>query len=384
MATLNWSKPHVRAAGYQLLLALVLVASGWWAAANVVANLAGAGVGLDFAFFFQRAGFDISISWIDYDASDTYARAFAAGLLNTLALAAAAIVAATVVGIFVGVAQVSGNPLAEGAMRGYVGLMRNQPKLVILLAIYIALLNGLPNVRGSFNPLPGVYLSNRGLYVPAPEWTAGQPALLLVGTAAGVAAAWLYARHARRQREARGVRRPVGALAVAAVVAGLALPGLWGAWPAWSVPQRAGFGFDGGTLASIQFVALWLALTVYHGAQIGEVVRGGILSVPKGQWEAAAALGLSAAQGLRLVVLPQVLRTTIPPLTSQYLNLLKNTSIGLAVGYTEFLAVAGTTINQSFRPIEVMTVVMTVYLAIGLMLSGAMNLLNARLRVAER
>lgn len=380
---LRWSNPSVRAALYQWGLAVALVVGGLWAAGNVAANLARAGVTLDFGFFFQRAGFDIGSSWIEYDASDSYARAFAAGLLNTLALALASIVSATLVGLFAGVSQVSGNPLAEWVSRAYVGLMRNLPKLVILLAVYIALLNALPNVRGAFNPLPGVFLANRGLYLPVPVWSAAQWPLL-VGIVAAIALSVAHARAARRAREARGDGRPVLPVTLALLAAGLVVPALLGAGPAWSVPERAGFSFDGGTLVSIQFVALWLALTVYHGAQVAEIVRGGIQAVPRGQWEAAAALGLSPAQQLRKVALPQVLRITLPPMTSQYLNLLKNTSIGLAVGYTELLAVAGTTINQSFRPVEVMTVVMTVYLAIGLLLSGAMNLLNARLQGAGR
>jgi general L-amino acid transport system permease protein len=382
-SALRWSNPRVRAALYQWGLAALLVGAGLWAAGNVAANLARAGVALDFGFFFQRAGFDISIAWIDYDATDSYARAFAVGLLNTLALAFAAVVSATLVGVFAGVAQVSGNPLAEWASRGYVGLMRNLPKLVILLAVYIALLNALPGVRAAFNPLPGVFICNRGIFLPAPQWNAAQW-LQLLGVALGAVLAIGHARRARHLREARGHAPAVLPLTLALLAAGIVLPGLAFGWPDWSVPQRAGFSFDGGVLASIQFVALWFALTVYHGAQIAEIVRGGIQAVPRGQWEAAAALGLSPAQQLRRVVLPQVLRITLPPMTSQFLNLLKNTSIGLAVGYTELLAVAGTTINQSFRPVEVMTVVMTVYLAIGLLLSGAMNLLNARLQGPRR
>jgi general L-amino acid transport system permease protein len=261
--------------------------------------------------------------------------------------------------------------------------MRNLPKLVILLAVYIALLNALPGVRAAFNPLPGVFICNRGIFLPAPQWNAAQW-LQLLGVALGAVLAIGHARRARHLREARGHAPAVLPLTLALLAAGIVLPGLAFGWPDWSVPQRAGFSFDGGVLASIQFVALWFALTVYHGAQIAEIVRGGIQAVPRGQWEAAAALGLSPAQQLRRVVLPQVLRITLPPMTSQFLNLLKNTSIGLAVGYTELLAVAGTTINQSFRPVEVMTVVMTVYLAIGLLLSGAMNLLNARLQGPRR
>lgn len=309
------------------LLALV-IGAGWLAAHIAGANLARAGIGIDFGFFSQRAGFDIGDTLISYSASDTYARAFFVGLINTLVLAAASMVSATVVGIAAGSLLVSDNPLAEGAMRAYVGAMRNLPKLVLLLAIYVVMVSGLPNVRAALNPLPGVFVSNRGLHLPGLDWSATASLM-----------------------------------------------------PAWSVPVLEGFDFSGGMLVPLAFVALWVTLTGYHGAQIAEIVRGGINSVPKGQWDAALALGLTPWQRMTSVILPQVARSILPPMTSQYLNLIKNTSIGLAVGYTELLAVGGTTINQSLRSVEVMTVVMSVYLAISLVVAAGMNLLNARLRV---
>jgi general L-amino acid transport system permease protein len=364
--------------GQGALLAAILGA-GWFAAASVSANLARAGIGIDFGFFFSQAGFDIADAPIPYTASDTYARAFVVGILNTLSLAAASVVAATIVGVLAGVVLVSGNPLAEGAMRAYVGAMRNLPKLVLLLAVYVALVGGLPNVRGALHPLPGVFVSNRGLHLPAPTWQLG--VAWHAGMAvAGVLVAWLLARWAGRRRTAGMPAPPAPALAAAALCAGILLPLVPGGAAAWSVPVLEGFDFTGGALVSLAFVALWLTLTFYHGAQIAEVVRGGIEAVPRGQWLAALALGLTPRQRMWNVILPQVARSVLPPLTNQYLNLLKNTSIGLAVGYTEFLAVGGTTINQSLRSVEVMTLVMSVYLAIGLLVAHAMNLLNARLR----
>ena len=291
------------------------------------ANLARAGIGIDFGFFFQRAGFDIGDTLISYGASDTYARAFIVGLINTLVLASAAIVTATIVGVLAGALLVSDNPLAEAATRAYVGAMRNLPKLVLLLAIYVILVAGLPNVRSALNPLPGVFVSNRGLHLPSLDWSASASFI-----------------------------------------------------PSWSVPVLEGFDFSGGMLVSLAFVALWVTLTGYHGAQIAEIVRGGINSIPKGQWDAALALGLTPWQRMTAVILPQVARSVLPPLSSQYLNLIKNTSIGLAVGYTELLAVGGTAINQTLRSVEVMTVVMSVYLGISLIVATGMNLLNARLR----
>ncbi len=280
----------------------------------------------DFGFFFQPAGFDISHAPIAYQATDSFARAFAVGLTNTLIMACLAALGALVLGIFVGVGSVIGNAFGRAALNGFVGLMRNLPKLLILLAVYIVLVQSLPIPRESWNPLPGMYLSNRGFSFPVLEW-----------------ATWT-----------------------------------------WESPVRSRFGISGGMIIPTQFIALWLTLVVYHGAQIGEIVRGGLQSIPKGQWEASAAMGLTVRQRLKLVILPQVFRQIIPSLISQLINLLKNTSIGLAVGFADLMAVASTTINQAFKPVEVMTVVMILYLSIGLLLSLGLNLLNNRIRAGMK
>ncbi|MCD8503711.1 MAG: ABC transporter permease subunit [Burkholderiaceae bacterium] len=277
---------------------------------------------IDFGFFFQPAGFDISHAPLAFAATDSFARAFAVGLINTLLMATLAGVGALVAGVFVGVGTVIGNAFGRAVLNGFIGLMRNLPKLLILLAIYILFIQNMPLPREPFNPLPGVFLSNRGLSFPAIDW------------------------------------------------ATLSL----------DIPVMGRFGVSGGMIIPTQFVVLWLALALYHGAQIGEIVRGGLRSIGKGQWEAAAALGLGTRLKLKLVILPQVYRQVIPSLISQFINLLKNTSIGLAVGFADLMAVASTTINQAFKPIEVMTVVMLVYLSIGLLLSLALNTLNDRLR----
>ena len=281
---------------------------------------------IDFGFFFQPAGFDISHAPIAYQATDSFARAFAVGLTNTLIMACLAALGALVLGIFVGVGSVIGNAFGRAALNGFVGLMRNLPKLLILLAVYIVLVQSLPIPRESWNPLPGMYLSNRGFSFPLLEWTT---------------------------------------------------------WT-WESPVRSRFGVSGGMIIPTQFIALWLTLVVYHGAQIGEIVRGGLQSIPKGQWEASAAMGLTVRQRLKLVILPQVFRQIIPSLISQLINLLKNTSIGLAVGFADLMAVASTTINQAFKPVEVMTVVMILYLSIGLLLSLGLNLLNKRIRAGMK
>lgn len=277
---------------------------------------------LDFGFFFQPAGFDISHAPLAFAATDSFARAFAVGIANTLIMAVAAGSGALLLGIFIGVGTVIGNGFGRFTLNGFIGLMRALPKLLILLAIYVLMLQVLPMPREPVSFFGGMHLSNRGLSLPTIDlWT---------GTV--------------------------------------------------EMPEMSRFGLSGGTLVPMQFVALWLALVLYHGAQIGEIVRGGLQAIAPGQWEAATALGLGTRLKLRLVILPQVYRQIIPSLISQFINLLKNTSIGLAVGFADLMAVANTTINQAFKPFEVMTVTMLLYLGIGLLLSTALNLINQRLR----
>ena len=276
----------------------------------------------DFGFFFQSAGFDISHSPLAFASTDTYALAFAVGLINTLMMAALAGAGALLVGVFVGVGSTVGNGVSRAGLAGFVGLMRNLPKLLVLLAVYVALLQNLPSPKAPWGWAETVFLSNRGLNFPVYDWALG----------------------------------------------------------AWDVPNMSRFGLSGGMLIPMQFLALWFTLVIYHGAQVGEIVRGGLQSIPKGQWEAACALGLGTAVTIRRVILPQVFRQIMPSLISQTINLFKNTSIGLAVGFVDLMSVASTTINQAFKPIEVMVVVMLLYLFIGLLLSTGLNLLNHRLR----
>jgi general L-amino acid transport system permease protein len=279
-------------------------------------------LGTDFGFFFQSAGFDISHAPLAFASTDTYALAFAVGLINTLMMAALAGVGALLLGVFIGVGSTVGNGVSRAGLGGFVGLMRNLPKLLVLLAVYVALLQVLPSPDEPWGFAASVFLSNEGLNFSVYDFALGQ----------------------------------------------------------WDVPSMSRFGLSGGMLIPMQFLALWFTLVVYHGAQVGEIVRGGLQSIPKGQWEAASALGLGTSLKIRRVILPQVFRQIIPSLISQVINLLKNTSIGLAVGFVDLMSVASTTINQAFKPIEVMVVVMVLYLLVGLLLSTSLNLLNQRLR----
>jgi general L-amino acid transport system permease protein len=277
---------------------------------------------IDFGFFFKPAGFDISHAPIAFAATDSFARAFLVGLLNTLIMAGLAGLGALALGVFIGIGSHVGNPIGRASLDAFIGLMRNLPKLLILLAVYVIFIDALPRPREPWTILPGVYLSNRGLNLPAINFQT---------------------------------------LSI-------------------EMPTAGRFGIAGGLLIPTQFAALWFTLVIYHGAQIGEIVRGGLRAIPTGQWEAARALGLGARRMLQHVILPQVSRQIIPSLISQFINLLKNTSIGLAVGFADLMAVASTTINQAFKPVEVMAVVAVLYLSIGLLLATTLNLLNARLR----
>lgn len=277
---------------------------------------------LNFSFLLQPAGFDIGDALIAFQSTDSFLRAFVVGLINTLLMAFSAGISAMLLGTMIGVGLVVSNSTSKGALNVFVELMRNLPKLLLLLTIYIGMVNTLPLVSEALHPFPGFYLSNQGLAMPGFDFSTGQ----------------------------------------------------------FSIPEADRFGFQGGWEIPMQFVALWLTLTIYHGAQIGEIVRGGLQAVPKGQWEAAIALGLPLKQRLRLVILPQVMQLIIPSLISQFINLLKNTSIGLAVGFTDLMAVAGTTINQALKPVEVMLIIMCTYLVIGIVLASAFNVLTVRLR----
>lgn len=331
---------------------------------NVLRNMGAAGMAPGYGFLAQSAGFDVSESLIAYTADGSYLRVIAVGVLNTLLLSLVSLVLATLVGLVVGLTSVGPSPIGRAVARGYVELFRNIPKLLILLVLFVAAVTELPHVRQALSLGP-VVLSNRALYVPVPigdAWAGTGVALLAL--ALGGAVMW------------RGARARTVALLLAL--------GLVIAWPvAWSVPEFKGFDYQGGARVSLQFAVIALTLALYHGAQIGEVVRGGIEAVPRGQLEAARALGLGPANRVRYVVLPQALRVIVPPMNNQYANLIKNTSIAIAVGYSDLMSVSGTIINQTFRPLEMMVLTMAVYLVICLAVTTWLNRINDGLRRKE-
>jgi general L-amino acid transport system permease protein len=366
----------------QAALLFAIIGIGWWLVGNAQDNMAKRGLQFGFGFLDRPAGIPIGEMMIPYTPADTYARALTVGLLNTLRVAIVGIALCTVLGILLGVARLSSNPLLSGLVGGYIEVIRNTP-LVLQLVFWHAIILQLPSVRQALNPLPGVFLSQRGVKLPMIE---PGPELwgLLLALAAG-AAGWLWLLRRERARQlATGERRSTLLPGLSMLLGLPALATLAGHAPAVSWPELAGFNFEGGLTLSPEFFALLIGLVVYTSAFVAEIVRAGIQAVHKGQWEAARALGLPGGRIMRLVILPQALRVIIPPLTSQYLNLTKNSSLAVVIGYPDLVSISNTSINQTGQAIEVITIFMATYLAISLATSLLMNWYNARVALKER
>ncbi len=413
------NNPKVRGALYQIALLVVLVVCGYAFVVNARANLAAQGFASGFGFLGNTAGFGINQTLIPYSEIDTYGRVFLVGLLNTLLVAGVGIVFATILGFIIGIARLSPNWLVARLAGGYVELIRNLPLLFQILFWYLAVLGTLPGPRDSIGlglkPIltriadatrwlglpdavaqwwqgladwigpPEIYLNNRGLIVPRPLLGDGSEFVVAVFALAILAALALRI-WARRRLDATGKTFPAGWTSLALIV-GLPLVVLLalGAPITLEHPQLRGFNFVGGVRLIPEFVALLIALVTYTASFIAEVVRAGILAIPRGQSEAAQALGLKRGAMLRLIIVPQALRVIVPPLTNQYLNLTKNSSLAVAIGYPDLFALfAGTVLNQTHQAIEIIAITMAVYLLISLITSALMNWYNARTRLAER
>ena len=377
--------PRVRSILIQTVLIVAVLAAGYAALLNVEANLRAQRIATGFGFLENPAGFGINQTLIPYSEADSYGRVFVVGLLNTLLVAVIGVVLATLVGFVVGIARLSSNWLIARAAGAYVEVMRNLPLLFQILFWYLAVLTALPSPQQSLSLFDGIFVSNRGINMPSVVFADGSR-YALAALLAGLVAVGALAVLSRRRRLATGhpltlwwpallllVVIPLIALAAAGFPVGL------------EVPTLRGFNFVGGVRIIPEFAALLIALVTYTGAFIAEIVRAGILSVHRGQTEAAYALGLRRGQTLRLIVVPQALRLIIPPLTSQYLNLTKNSSLAVAIGYPDLFAVfAGTTLNQTGQAIEILAITMAIYLLISLITSLLMNWYNARMRLAER
>jgi general L-amino acid transport system permease protein len=376
--------PKVRSAFYQLVLVLALLWLGYQFALNATTNLGERHIASGLGFLDNTAGFGINLSLIHYSETDTYGRAFLVGLLNTLLVSGLGIVFATLLGFAVGIGRLSSNWLVARIAGGYVELIRNLPLLFQILFWYLAVLGALPGPRESFSVLGAVFINNRGFVVPAFRLTAGF-GYVVAAFGLGVLATIGLALWARRRRDRTGLKVSIwgkglvlilGPPLAAFVAAGLPLE--------VELPRLVGFNFIGGTRIISEFVALLVALSTYTASFIAEIVRAGILAVPRGQTEAGLALGLRRGQLLRLILLPQALRIIVPPLTNQYLNLTKNSSLAVGIGYPDLFAVfAGTTLNQTGQAIEIIAITMAVYLLISLVTSLLMNWYNSRVRAFE-
>jgi general L-amino acid transport system permease protein len=364
----------------QVAFVAFVVWLGYEIYANAQANLKAQRIATGFGFLTNPAGFAVSQSLIPYTESDSYLRVFFVGLLNTLLVSIIGIFFATILGFVIGLGRMSPNWLLARLSGGYVELVRNLPLLFQILFWYLAVLATLPNPRQSLSIFGSIFINNRGLIVPRPVAEAGgSPFLFAVLIGAIIAIAVRV--YARRRLFATGKRMSVWPYALAAII-GLPLITvlIFGKPFTWEMPVLRGFNFAGGSRLIPEFVALALALSTYTAAFIAEIVRAGVEAVHKGQMEAGASLGLSRGETLRLIVVPQALRVILPPLTNQYLNLTKNSSLAVGIGYPDLFSVfAGTTLSQTGQAIEIIAITMAVYLVISLITSAGMNFYNWRL-----
>jgi general L-amino acid transport system permease protein len=377
--------PKIRGFAFQAVLLAALLWLIYEAVENTRANMAAHGIVSGFGFWDRVSGFDINQHMITYSALSTYGRAFWVGLTNTLLVSAIGIVLATILGFVIGIARLSSNFIIAKLAMVYVEAIRNVPLLLQLLFWYNAILKPLPSPRQSIQLPGGIFVNNRGMVLPNPVLAPGA-GWIAVSALAGIAASILYRIWARRRQMATGEQAPVGLVSLALIL-GLPIAAYFGLGQPVSLtfPELKGFNFIGGFQIFPEFVALLLGLVIYTASFIAEIVRSGISAVSKGQTEASYALGLKPPQTLKLVVIPQAMRVIIPPLTSQYLNLIKNSSLAVFIGYPDLVQVfAGTVLNQTGQAVEVMAITMLVYLLISLVTSAFMNWYNSRNALVER
>ncbi|MBZ0058047.1 MULTISPECIES: amino acid ABC transporter permease [Enterobacteriaceae] len=382
---LSFSNPAVRAWLFQILAVLAVLAVAIYLFHNTVTNLSTRGITSGFAFLDRSAGFGIVQHLIDYSEGDTYGRVFLVGLMNTLLVSALCIVFASLLGFFLGLARLSDNWLLRKLSTLYIETFRNIPPLLQIFFWYFAVLRNLPGPRQAVDAFDLAFLSNRGLYIPAPQIAEGMLALLAALACTIMVSVALFRYNRMHQIKTGQLRRtwPV-TLALLVILPWIAHT-VFGPAIHWDVPQLKGFNFRGGMVLIPELAALTLALSIYTSAFIAEIIRAGIQAVPHGQHEAARSLGLPNPVTLRQVIIPQALRVIIPPLTSQYLNIVKNSSLAAAIGYPDMVSLfAGTVLNQTGQAIETIAITMSVYLIISLTISLLMNIYNRRIALVER
>jgi general L-amino acid transport system permease protein len=383
--SLRLNDTRLRGYFYQGLLVLVVAAVAAGAAYNAYFNMRARGIPLGFGFWNQVAGFEINLRLIDYSGVSTYGRAFWVGLLNTLLVAVISIPLATLLGFAIGLARLSHNWLLSRFALVYTSILRNTPLLLQLLFWYNAVLRSLPGPRQSISIRDVVFLNNRGLFLPLPvarpgaAWFAG--AIVLAFAAATAFHVW-----ARRRQDRTGAQAPSALIAAALIIC---VPGIMslvaGAPFVFDIARLSGFNLKGGIQIFPELAALVFGLVTFTAAFIAEIVRAGVLAVPHGQNEAAASLGLHRGLAARLIVIPQAMRLVVPPLTSQYLNVVKNSSLAVFIGYPDLVQIfAGTVLNQTQAAVQVMAITMAVYLVISLAVAATLNVFNAQFALKER
>ncbi len=375
---------RVRAVLYQVVAVALVVGVGLYLFGNVSRKLAEQNIATGFAYLDRPAGFVISQSFIAYDSGDSYARALLVGIFNTIWVSVFAVALSSTLGLIVGIARLSRNPMLAFLALVYVEVLRNVPLLLYLFLWYALIVAVFPPVREAWQPLPEVFLSNGGLIIPSLRWSSAHTGVLLAAIA-GLVLALLVASVFRRKRVASGQSQTAWPFVILALL-GPPLLAILLLQPEFVVnwPERGRFRIIGGLQVTPEFTALLVGLGFSASAGIAEIVRAGILSVGRGQWEASRAVGLRDRQAMRLVVLPQALRVIVPPLTSSYLSTFKNSSLAIAIGYPDLVMVSNTTMNQTGQAIEGIAIFMLVYLGMSITISLFMNWYNARVALVER
>lgn len=380
---LSWSDPRFRAYVYQALILGLVVYAIWFLVSNTLDNLAAHNINTGFAFLKQEAGFAIGESYIEYSLTDTYTRALGVGIINTLLVSFFGILFSTLLGILIGVARLSSNWLIHKLAAIYVEVMRNIPLLIHLFFWYALFTEIFPGPRQALNPISGVFISNRGIMLPSVQgasllWMALAFALALVLTI-------VLAVYGKKRQRLTGQTLPVLWIACALIVLLPALAALLSGFQlSLNTPELRGFNFQGGMSFTPELTALLAGLVFYTAAFVAEIVRSGIQSIGKGQWEAGRSIGLRNSQVLRLVVMPQALRVIVPPMSSTFMNLAKNSSLAVAIGYPDIVSIVNTMLTQTGQAIEAVSIIMLAYLTISLSIALLMNWYNQRIALVER
>jgi len=376
--------PRVRGIFFQLVLVAALIFFGYEIVANTTANLERQNIASGFAFLDQTAGFGIITSLVEYSEESGYGQALFVGFLNTLLVAFIGIILATIFGFIIGIARLSPNWVISRIAYVYIEIIRNVPLLLQIFFWYFAVLRAVPNPRNSVE-LPGsIFINNRGVFAPRLIFESGS-GLIWIGLLVAIVATFFIKRWARKKQEATGEQFPVLRAAIGLIIGLPLIAVIVTGFPlSLDMPELKGFNFVGGVKVTPEFMALLMALSIYTASFIAEIVRAGILAVSHGQSEAAHALGLRQGPTLRLVIIPQAMRVIIPPLTSQYLNLTKNSSLAVAIAYPDLVSVGGTILNQTGQAIEIIGIWMVVYLSLSLLTSAFMNWYNQRMALVER